>query len=887
MPAPEPEKKLTPAMKQYARFKAEYPDCVLFFRMGDFYELFHEDARIANRVLGVALTARTEGVPMAGVPYHSVEGYLSRMIQAGYRVAVCDQVQDASEAKGVVDRDVTRVVTPGTLTEETLLEEGEANPIAAVRLAGGAAHVAWAELSTGAFQVASFEPAAAADELARIAPREILHPEAEGEIDPALAALLEASRGVPAPRPPWQFRHDEARQTLTRQFELATLAGIGFEPEDPLIAPAGALVSYLLETQRTGGGGQRKRLEHLRPPRRFERSEHLVIDQVSLRSLEIERTLRAGSSEGSLLATLQGCRTAMGKRQLRRWLLYPLADRAAIERRHRMVAAMVEDPDFRGALGERLGRIQDVARILARLSVGRASPRDLVALGASSAEVSPLLELVSGRPATEEARAALEPVAAPLERLASSISAACVEQPPAHLREGGLIRDGYDPILDEQRALERDSESWLGEYQKELTESTGISPIKVGYNKVFGYYIELTRANRELAPDHWTRKQTLKNAERFITPELKAYEEKVLSATHKAVEREQQLFAELSAEATGHLDALHHFGEAVATLDVLRTFAERAARFRYVPPEMADEPVLEITGGRHPVIEAELGDRFVPNDLALATAEAPATLALITGPNMAGKSTFIRQNALIVLLAHAGSFVPADRARIGLTDRIFTRVGASDELHTGQSTFMVEMTETANLCHHATDRSLVILDEIGRGTSTFDGLSLAWAIAEHLAGRGARTLFATHYHELTTLADRLERVANLNVSVREWQDEIVFLHRIEPGGADQSYGLHVAKLAGVPRPVIERAKEILQSLTLTHGEAAPAPPPARESTANPELPAGRRQLDLFTEYVEHPVVEALRSIELETLSPMEAFDRLRRLKEKLENPQAR
>ena len=874
----------TPAMRQYHRFKRQHPDCVLFFRMGDFYEMFYDDARLAHKVLGVSLTQRTKGIPMAGVPYHAVESYLHRMIEAGYRAAVCEQIEDPALAKGVVKRDVTRVITPGTLTDESLLDESRENPLVALVAhdgsVGSAACVAWAELSTGALCASTFNGDELHDELVRIAPREILH--IEDDSAPAtisgrnVAHLAEQIGAVATPRPAWQFRQSEAAETLKRQFEVATLSGFGFHEDDPLICPIAAVIHYLLETQKSGDGTERPRMAHLRPPRRFAREEHMVIDQVSLRSLEIDRTMRSGQTEGSLLGVLQQCVTAMGKRLLRHSLCYPLRHRDQIEKRQRVVAALVEDGTLRDRLHDALEKVQDVPRTVARLSVGRAAPRDLVALGRSADQAAAITSILAERPAVQPYFEALAGVAADLSQLAQTIRAACVETPPAHLREGGLIREGYDQQLDESRSLKRDSQGWLARYQKQLIEQTGIPSLKVAFNRVFGYYIEVTAANRDRAPDHWSRKQTLKNAERFITPPLKEFEGKVLGAEQKATAREQELFARLCDEAARHIQQLTVFADAVAALDVLACFARRAVHHRYVQPRIVDDPVLHIDGGRHPVLDEILGDRFVANDVLLGSVEAEsagsdkAALALITGPNMAGKSTYIRQTALITLLAHTGSFVPADAATIGLCDRIFTRVGASDELHAGQSTFMVEMTETANICHHATASSLVILDEIGRGTSTLDGLALAWALTEYLSKRGCRTLFATHYHELTGLAETFDNVINLNVTVREWQDQIVFLHRIVPGATSQSYGIHVAKIAGVPAQVIERSAALLAQLEVSHHNPA--------STLRADVPSDD-QMNLFTQYLNHPAVDALRQLDLEDLSPIQAFDTLRRLRE--------
>ena len=964
----------TPAMRQYLRFKREHPECVLFFRMGDFYEMFWEDAKLANKVLGVTLTQRSEGVPMAGVPYHAVEGYLRRMIQAGHRVAVCEQMEDPAQAKGVVRRDVTRVITPGTLTDESLLDEGRENPLAAVMFlaegAGGASAkagaspsvaVAWAELSTGAFQVATFAADVLADELARIAPRELLYVETADGLTPSrIKSLAQSLSCATASRPGWQFRPSQAVETLREHFGVASLAGFGIDESDPALAPAAAILHYLLETQKlaintgeasgavradsasTVTSGTRK-LSHLRPPRKFERSQHLIVDQTSLRSLEVERTLRSGGTDGSLLNVLlseHGCVTAMGKRTLRHWLCFPLRERSAIEERQRVVGALVDDARFLDELRAALEAVQDVQRILARIAVGRASPRDLVALGTSASQAERLRETLAQRPSVKAYHARAESVAAALAELAKRITAACVEAPPPHLREGGLIRDGYDAQLDEFRTLQRDSSEWLARYQKQLIDTTSIPSLKVGFNKIFGYYIELTASQRDKMKEEgdafkgWARKQTLKNAERFITPELKEFEGKVLTANERSVAREGELFFQLCTLAQDRSADLQAFADLAAELDALACLARRAVRRRYVKPAIVDEPVLRIKAGRHPVLDELLGDRFVANDVELGGRLAPgaknpgvvdeatnrsdaarvpatevagagapssvspdssASLALITGPNMAGKSTYIRQAALITLLAHTGSFVPAEEATVGLCDRIFTRIGASDELHAGASTFMVEMTETANICHHASPQSLVILDEIGRGTSTLDGLSLAWAIAEHLAGRACRALFATHYHELTTLADPQTghaNVCNLHVTVREWQDQIVFLHRIAPGSTDRSYGIHVAKIAGLPPEVVRRANELLGQLAVSH-EGAQAVNQlvsngnaAKKNVASGTAVAPRdAQMSLFTEYLDHPAVEALRKIDLNALTPLEAFDRLRKLKEQAERTQ--
>ncbi len=877
----------TPAMRQYVRFKKQHPECLLFFRMGDFYELFDRDAVVVHQALGLTLTERTKGMPMAGVPYHAAEGYLRRLIDAGYRVAVCDQLQDPKDAKGVVDRGVTRVLTPGTLVDETLLDEGRANQLGALAIDGERAAIALVELSTGAFTVVEVPTARLGDELLRLGPAEVLFAEeTDGSVPAALEALRQNGNAALSPRPAWTFRARDAADCLKSHFGVSTLEGFGLAPDEPATRAAGALLRSVLEAQASdrAPGEPVATLGHLRPPRRLASGDFVIIDGTSLRSLELERTLRSGGVEGTVLATIDRCRTAMGRRLLRQWLCFPLCERGAIERRQRRISAIVADERCDDALRERIGAVQDVARIAGRIGTGRATPRDVVALGASLAQLDGVREILDARPAFAEDLALLDGVRSALAPLAERIASSCVDTPPAHLREGGLFRDGIDLILDEARLLQRDANSWLADYQKRLIDETAIASLKVGFNRVFGFYIEITHANAERIPPIFTRKQTLKNAERYITPELKAFEDKVLTAESRAIERERTLFLELCTAIAMAADALGRYADCIAGLDVLRSLAEIARRERWCLPTIADRPLLAIRGGRHPVLEAILRERFVPNDCALgAAADGSGTLALITGPNMAGKSTFIRQVALIVLLAHVGSFVPAESADIGLVDRIFTRIGASDELHTGQSTFMVEMTETANILHHATERSLVILDEIGRGTSTLDGLSLAWAIAETLAGRGCRTLFATHYHELTSLPERLPAVTNLHVAVREWEDSIIFLHRILPGRTDRSYGIHVAKLAGIPSATIERASRLLETLAVETEEASSR---ARQSAkALTGAPAKQSpQLSLFTEFLPHPALDRLRAIDIEKLTPLGAFDALRELRATLEGP---
>jgi len=890
----------TPAMRQWTAIKDQHPDCVLFFRMGDFYELFGDDAVNLSRDLGLSLTNRNNSIPFAGVPHHQKSVYLQRALEAGYRVAVVDQLEDPKQAKGVVDRGVTQVVTPGTLVDESLLQDGQTIPLGAVAFDSDEhAGIAIVELSTGTFSVYEGTAEHCADELARAGVRELLFAApASGDPPARVTQLAERVGAALTPRSGWQFRTDEAIEAIHEQYEVSTLDGFGLGESMACVRAAGAALRYLHETQAidreqseatSGSEFQRQSatLRHLSAPAIIDRSRACLIDATSLRSLEIGQTIREGTLAGSLagvfLAAETGTRcvlhTPMGKRLIREWLCTPRIDPAVIGSRHDAVGAFIGDRALATALADLLGSICDIARVTARVALGRATPRDLAALGRSTTNVRTLSECIEQCPPLSGYREQLIAIESALLPVAESIVASCVEEPPAHLRAGGLIRDGVDDELDEARNLERDAGVWLADYQSRLSTAHDLPSMKVGYTRVFGYYIELPRGQADRAPVEFTRKQTLKNAERYITPELKEFEEKVLTASSRAITREHALFDALCAKTRTVIRELTAFGSIVAELDVLQGYAIKARERGWTRPLIVDEPTLEIHAGRHPVLDESLGHRFVPNDCALATTPEPATLALITGPNMAGKSTYIRQNALLVVLAQAGCFIPADRATIGVCSRIFTRVGADDALHRGQSTFMVEMIETANILNNATPDAMVILDEIGRGTSTLDGLSLAWAIAEHLAENTPRTLFATHYHEITELEQRLAgRVKNLHVAVREWttedgKQEIAFLHSIRPGRADQSYGIHVAQLAGVPRAVTERAREILGALSVEHA--------GRVDTRAVTKPAAARpvdQLALFTEVIPHPLVDDLREIKLDSLSPLEAFDALRRLK---------
>ncbi|MGV6815436.1 MAG: DNA mismatch repair protein MutS [Phycisphaerales bacterium] len=902
----------TPGMRQWVKIKKMHPECVLFFRMGDFYELFGEDAERLSRDLGLTLTTRGNAIPMAGVPHHQKSVYLQRAIDHGYRVAVVDQLEDPKEAKGVVKRGVTQIVTQGTLVDESLLRDDQASAMGSIAILDDEhVGIAIVELSTGMLWVFNGSLEECIDEFVRAGVKEFVYSAPGIESLPKRIESIAAKIGAsPTGRPGWQFRQAEGVEAILGAYQVSTLDGFGLDESMPCVLASGALIRYLNETQaiedgggesggdsneaNTGIGGAfgrpRATLAHLRAPKLIDRRGACLIDATSLRSLEIEQTIREQSVSGSLvgvfLSSPVGTRcvmsTPMGKRLVREWLRSPLISREAIEARQRVVSLLVEDHRLSRELGEQLGAMCDVARIAGRVALGRATPRDISALGRSASMVDSLCELVGECPVLGSYADKLGRVSGVIGPVASSIVGSCVDEPPAHLRAGGLIRDGVDPVLDEARGLERDAGVWLSKYQQDLCAEFDLPSIKVGYNKVFGYYIELPAAQAMRAPAIFTRKQTLKNAERYITPELKTFEEKVLSASDVAIERERVLFEGLCERARSVLDELLAFSDVVAELDCLLGFATKARERGWRKPTMVEEPTLEITQGRHPVLDETLSQRFVPNDCLLGCEESPARLALITGPNMAGKSTYIRQNALLVVLAQAGSFLPASSATIGITTRIFTRVGADDALHRGQSTFMVEMIETANILNHADGRSLVILDEIGRGTSTLDGLSLAWAICEWIAGCRARTLFATHYHEITELEDRFDGlVKNLHVAVREWtsedgEQEIAFLHSIRSGKADQSYGIHVAQLAGVPREITVRANEILGSLSVEQGSRVDA---GRIEGRAGGGDRGRDdgQMSLFTEYLAHPVVDRLREVKIESMTPMEAFDLLREL----------
>ncbi|HEX7117895.1 MAG TPA: DNA mismatch repair protein MutS [Longimicrobiales bacterium] len=862
----------TPLMQQWREAKSRHADAFIFFRVGDFYELFYEDAEEASRLLGLTLTSRNNGgaadVPLAGVPAKARDEYVQRLVRMGRRVAICEQVEDPAEAKGIVRREVTETITPGAVLSDALLSERRNNFLVALTEGGGGARrlaLAAADVSTGELLAATIDPGALEAELARLEPAELLLP-ASWE-----ARTIPGADGVSTTfRPDWLFDADLAADELRRRFRVHTLDGFGFEDGDaPLIAALGALIAYLGEVQPQAS-------EHLRPPKLERPGAGMALDEMTRRNLELVEPLRAdvaaraGTRAGTLIEVVDETLTAMGGRLLRRWILRPLVVPEPIWRRQEAVAELVADSGVRRRLRDELKGIRDLERLAAKVGAGRITPRELRALGDSLARLPALAAAVetADAPLLREL-AGLDP----LEDVRALIDRAVADDAPATLGEGGVIRAGYDAGLDELRAVRDGAQETLARLQATERERTGIPSLKVGFNRVFGYYIEVTRPNLDKVPLDYQRKQTLAGAERFFTPELKEWEAKILGAEDRIAELEARLFGELRREIAGELERLHATAERVATLDVLAALAHLAERRGYVRPEVHTGYALEIRGGRHPVVETMMPrEEFIPNDVTL---DEGARIMVLTGPNMAGKSTLLRQVGLIQLLAQVGSFVPADAARLPVCDRIFTRVGASDNLVRGQSTFMVEMNETAAILHGATGRSLVLLDEIGRGTATYDGVSIAWAVTEHLhEAVGAKTIFATHYHELTQLADLLPSLVNYNVAVREVGDDIVFLRRLEPGGADRSYGIQVGRLAGLPDAVVERAKEILRELEGAHtgrGEGL-----GRAGARRPPSEPPPDQLSLFT--VEPPVVERLRKLEVERMTPLEALNLLAELR---------
>jgi DNA mismatch repair protein MutS len=803
------EVQLTPMMAQYRRIKGELPkDALLLFRLGDFYEMFFEDAQTGAQVLNLALTARN-GVPMCGLPFHAANGYIGKILRAGRKVAICEQLEDAQPGK-LVKREVTQILSPGTHFDERMLTAERNNFLAAVFPGGKTYGLALVDLTTGEFLTTELEDEAALlAEMERLRPAEIIYPSEKTAIRDALSDTFKLLNGYDD----WTFEPETAVFTVRDHFKVASLDGFGLKEKNAAVAAAGGALHYLTQHLRRDA-------KNLTRISFYQRNDFLTLDQTTLRHLEILEPLRHDAPRNSsLYGALNRTLTPMGARLLRNWISQPLSTAGPIWQRQDAVEIFIENSPTLDGFRRQLANVRDLERTIGRLSSGGGNARDLVALRMALGQLPSLKSVLVGVKTTklnlkDTQQNLIESLNAQISEspeLSDLLTRAVMDDPPLAIKEGGMIRDGFDAALDELRQAMRGGKDWIAKLQADEITNTGISSLKVRFNSVFGYYIEVTRANLDKVPAHYIRKQTIANGERFITPELKDMEGKILGAEERSVKLEYELFQRLREDVLGKLKEIQQTASALAQLDVLGAFAETARLHNYCRPQVSDDGILQIREGRHPVLEQNLLDeRFVPNDTTL---DSETQVALITGPNMAGKSTYIRQVALTALMAHTGGFVPAAEARIGLIDRIFTRIGASDDLARGQSTFMVEMTETANILNNATPRSLIVLDEIGRGTSTFDGLSLAWSIVEHLHNQvGAKTLFATHYHELTELVSRLQRLKNFNVAVREWRDQIVFLRKIVAGGTDKSYGIQVARLAGVPKEVLERAKQILSNL---------------------------------------------------------------------------
>jgi len=845
--------KHTPMMQQYLGIKAEHPDILVLYRMGDFYELFYDDARKASRLLDITLTSRGQSagnpIPMAGVPVHSVEQYLAKLVRLGESVAICEQIGDPNSSKGPVERKVVRIVTPGTLTEDALLQERRDNLLVALHKDDeGYFGLASLDLSAGRFVVQELSgEQTLLGEIERLQPAELLTSE-----DLTLPALLQRLPGLRR-LPPWHFDTQSAARALNQQFGTRDLSGFGCQDMPVAVGAAGALLQYVKDTQRAA-------LPHLRGLRTEQHQDSVVMDAATRRNLEIDAS-QSGNREHSLLAVLDKSVTAMGGRMLRRWLHRPLRDRKVLAERHQCIESLLQGRLFE-ALRDQLRGGSDLERILSRVALKSARPRDLSALRDTLARLPDLQALLRG-----DSDPLLGRLSARIQEhpgVVKLLRRALPETPPALLRDGGVIAPGYDAELDELRRLSEQSDQVLLEMETQERERSGISNLRIRYNRVHGYYIEVSRSQSDRVPDNYQRRQTLKGAERFVTPELKQHEDRVLGARSKALEREKLLYEAVLEQLLAVIQPLSQCAESLAELDVLATLAERAETLNWSRPELVDEPGIVVSAGRHPVIEHFTDDPFVPNDVGLS---GERRMLVITGPNMGGKSTYMRQTALIVLLACVGSFVPAEQARIGTIDRIFTRIGASDDLAGGRSTFMVEMTETADILNNATSDSLVLMDEIGRGTSTYDGLALAWAVARELAGIGAFTLFATHYFELTALPDEIPGIANVHLDAVEHGERIIFMHTVKGGPASRSYGLQVAALAGVPERVLAQGRSILEEL-----EANPVHGP--ESGQRSEA-----QIDLFAPHHDHPLVDALHGINPDNLTPRQALELLYKLKE--------
>lgn len=866
----------TPLMRQYNEIKSRTPDTVLLYRMGDFYELFNEDAKIASKVLGLTLTSRNHGgaenTPLAGFPFHALERYANRLVKAGYKIAICEQTEDPKQAKGLVKRDVVEVITAGTATDDSFIEEKANNFILALHQEDSTVGVAICDLSTGLFQVEEIQSEEVEKEIVRIDPSEVLLADIDNH--PFQSIIADASRSIVISKyDGWKFTLDNASQAIKEHFKIFSIQGLGFEGFGAGICAAGALLLYLKEQKKSD-------LQHITSITPCSLSEFAELDPSTIRNLELLRPMQHDDVGGTLLSTLDKTSTAMGARLLKRWITHPLKDITLITERLNCVEYFKKDAFSRGESELLLKRISDIERLIGRVSFERANARDLVSLKSSLMVFPKIIKALSSAPVQRinQLLAALQG----FDDIVAKIEATIVENPPLSIREGGMIKSGISSELDEIIDASRNGKQWIAKLQETEREKTGISSLKVGFNKVFGYYLEVSKANIDAVPDYFIRKQTLVNGERFITPELKEMEAKVLGAEERLSSLEYEIFVNLRRQVGAECVRIQKAAEAIATLDVFISLGKIAAEYQYCRPILTETGDLVIRDGRHPVVE-RMGnvEQFIPNDTELIRNESQ--ILLITGPNMAGKSTYLRQNALIAIMAQIGSFVPASFAQIGIVDKFFTRVGASDRLARGQSTFLVEMIEVANILNNTTDNSLILLDEVGRGTSTFDGISIAWAVAEFLhetVGKRGRTLFATHYHELAEMALMYPRFRNLHIKVREWNDQIIFLRKIETGSCDHSYGIQVARLAGVPRKVILRAREILANLENMELTPDHKPVLARHHSK-------KEQSDLFSgvqlnimDSLHAELLQQLQNLDIDGLTPLDALNILSDLKKK-------
>lgn len=864
----------TPLMTQYFKIKQQHPDTILLFRVGDFFETFEEDAKIASKVLGITLTKRSNGaaedVPLAGFPHHAIDAYLPKLVRAGYRVAVCEQMENPKFAKGIVKREVIEVVTPGVTLSDKLLDHKKNNYVLAVYIKDDVAGLSFSDISTGEFYVYETRIEQLSEQIQLINPSEILHQKRDKDF---LVKLL--SRINPEIRltkiDDWIFNFDYTNELLLNHFKTVTLKGFGIERLQYGIVAAGIVLHYLQETQRVN-------LSHLNKISVYNPSDYMILDYSTKRNLEIITSMQEGTREGSLISILDKTQTAMGGRLLKKWISAPLRDVNSIRQRLNAVENLIKEKALRKDLINHLKEVGDLERLISKVCTGRANPREIVAVKTSLRKIPEIKKILN-----QLSDATLKKINESLKdltELADKISEAIIDSPPASLTEGGIIRSGFSEELDELREIAFHGKEWISNLQQKERERTGIPSLKVGFNNVFGYYIDISNAHKSKVPDDYIRKQTLVNSERYITPELKSFEEKILNAEEKIGELEYQLFNEIRNLVALEAEAIQSNARVIAMLDVFLSFAECAEEYNYIKPDVNDEDEIEIIQGRHPVVERILspGEKFTPNDCKLNN--TVQQIILLTGPNMAGKSVYLRQVGLIVLLAQIGSFVPAAKAKIGVVDRIFTRVGASDNITAGESTFLVEMQEAANILNNATSKSLILLDEIGRGTSTFDGISIAWAITEYLHENpavAAKTLFATHYHELNEMAELFPRIKNYKVEVREYEDKVIFLHRVNPGKADHSYGIQVAMMAGLPLFVTNRAKEILNNLE----SKELTPYEVKKERLKKIKSETDNQISLF-EFKDDELRTEIKNLELDTLTPIEALNKLNELKRKME-----